>query len=238
MATELRRLGHDIAFYGPELPLPAGRFEAGIFANVGDTHRALDLCERVLNVSHGIIPAEQPQHGLRHAFTSEGVKRHWGGQGPVIRQPIDLQLWQPAERKRSRLLRYSYRAGLSFVPGIAARMGLSYGHLRTVTHEAARRAIQESACVLATGRAALESMACGVPVVICDHRSAYQGPLMSFAPMAQMFENYSGRGGVTATRENVERGVAEAIRYGSLRQHVEMHHCARKVVQQLLEVIG
>jgi hypothetical protein len=234
VAAELRRLGHEVETWGPALPLPSGRFDAGIFANVADTGKALPLCDKVLNVSHGIIPAEQPAEGLPHAFTSEGVKRHWGGSGPIIRQPIDTAFWTPGEARRYRLLRYSYRAGLPFVLDIARDMGLYYTHLRNASHEDARRVMRESVCVLATGRAALEAMACGVPVLICDHRSAYQGPLVSYSPATQMLENYSGRGGVEATREAVERGIEDAIRAGSQRLHVESHHDARKIAEELL----
>ena len=234
VATELRRIGHEVETWGPELPLTHKRFDAGIFANVAYTAKALPLCDKVLNVSHGIIPAEQPGHGLRHAFTSEGVKRHWGGCGQIIRQPIDLEFWSPAADRGQQLLRYSYRSGLPFVADIARDMGVNYAHLRQASHAHARQAMRESVCVLATGRAALEAMACGVPVLICDHRSSYQGPLVSYSPASQMLENYSGRGGMIATRETVEHGVKDAIRDGSLRAHVEMHHDARKVTAELL----
>src|SRR5690606_20373985 len=144
-------------------------------------------CDRWLAVCHGIVPDEQPPEG-RVAYTSEGVKRHWGGSGPVIRQPLDLAFWTPHAAPKRRLLRYSPRGGLAYLPDVSRELGLRYTHLRQASHEQARQAMRESACVLATGRAALEAMACGVPVLICDDRP-YQGPLVSFAPAAQMLEN-------------------------------------------------
>lgn len=224
--------GHDVVTWGPEWPLPSGEFDIGILANTMHTGAALARCKRSLVVSHGIIPDEQPIGGDLHAFTSEGVKRHWGGTGPVIRQPIDLSFWTPGEGRRA-LVRYSYRSGLVWLPQVAERLGLPFVHLRDVTHAQAREALRGAACVLATGRAALEAMACGVPVVICDDRE-YQGPLMSFAPAAQMMNNYSGRGGLAATRPDVERGIDEAMRFGSLRHHVETHHDAAKIAAEIL----
>jgi hypothetical protein len=88
--------------------------------------------------------------------------------------------------------------------------------------------------VLATGRAALEAMACDVPVVICDHRSAYQGPLMDLDIDGSMTRNYSGRGGETPTIENVRAAIEHAIDSGGKREHVLKHHDVRHVVDQLL----
>src|SRR5690606_29899250 len=151
--------------WGPEWPLPAGRFEVGIVANVPFTRPAMDLCDRVLVVSHGIIEAERPEGDLV-AFTSEGVRAHWGMQGPVIRQPIDLVFWSPAGGRRRYLTRFSYRGGLRYLPRVAHRMGLEFQHVAKLHPFDVRAILRDSACVLATGRAALEAMACGVPVVI------------------------------------------------------------------------
>src|SRR5690606_6899005 len=91
IAAELARLGHDVETWGPELPLPEGRFDAGVIANAGDTGVVVEKCDRVLAVCHGIIPAEHPPEGVPVAYTSEGVRAHWGGEGQVLRQPIDLE---------------------------------------------------------------------------------------------------------------------------------------------------
>lgn len=238
IAAELARLGYDVETWGPELPLPAGRFDLGVIANAGDTGAALEKCDRVLVVCHGIIPAEHPPAGVPVAYTSEGVRAHWGGAGAVLRQPIDLQFWSPAPVGRGFLTRFSYRRGLEFLPRLAERMGLRFRHVASLSPAEARSVLRSSACVLATGRASLEAMACGVPVVICDHRSAYQGPLLDPDTRGAMARNYSGRGGVTPTPANVAEAVQHAMGVGSLRSHVEAHHDARAVAAQLLELVG
>lgn len=237
VAAELRRLGHEAVTWGPEQPLPANAFDVGIVANVGDAGVAIARCERVLVVCHGIIPAEAPPKGMAVAFTSEGVRDHWSGLGPVIRQPIDLAFWAPQSesKNRNQLLRYSYRRGLGWLGQVAADLGMTYRHMDGVTHEQARAALCAAGCVLATGRAALEAMACGVPVVICDNRSAYQGPLLDPYPRSAMARNYSGRGGVAPTPENVADAVVEAMAAGSMRDWVAEHHDVRDIVPQLLE---
>ena len=235
VGAELARLGHEVVFWGPEWRFPVGSFDAGIVANVPFTRAVLPQCDRVLMVSHGIIPAEEPE-GSVVAYTSEGVRDHWGGSGPVIRQPIDLDFWSPGDGGKY-LTRFSYRRGLDFLPRLADRMGLRFRHVASLSQAEAREVLRSSACVLATGRAALEAMACGVPVVICDHRSAYQGPLMDPDTLGAMARNYSGRGGVTPTPGNLAEAVQHAMGVGSLRAHVEAHHDARKVTQQLLELV-
>lgn len=238
VAAELRRIGHEAVTWGPEQPLPAGRFDLGIVANARDTGVALEKCDRVLAVCHGIIPAEHPPAGVPVVFTSEGVRDHWGGTGPVIRQPIDLAFWSPAEAERRYLTRFSYRRGLDFLPAVARRLGLDFRQVASLSPEDARYALWQSACVLATGRAALEAMACGVPVVICDHRMAYQGPLLDEDVEGAMTRNYSGRGGVEATPAAVAAAVGRAMARGSLRAHVERHHGVSAIVGQLLEAGG
>ncbi len=237
VSAELRRLGHRTTFWGPEAQLPPGVFDFGIIANAPYTEAAFGACRSVLNVCHGIIRCEMPRDGARHAFTSEGVRQHWGGSGPVIRQPIDLAAWKlPKTRpKPSLIVRYSRQKGLPFLPDLAKSMGYGFAHGRGWSHTVARRMMGQAACVIASGRAAVEAMATGVPVLIADHRAKYQGPLMSFAPQMQLMENYSGRGGVEATREAVADGIERAIASGSLRTHVEMHHDVRCVVHSILE---
>lgn len=235
VAAELHRLGHHAETWGPEQALPGLRFDLGIVANAGDTAAALALCDQVLVVCHGIIPAEEPPAGLPVVFTSEGVRGHWRGAGKIIRQPIDLQFWTPGQRQHAQLLRYSYRRGLGWLGGIAAGLGMTFRHMDGVTHDAARDSLRSAACVLATGRAALEAMACGVPVVLCDNRSAYQGPLLDPDLCGAMQRNYSGRGGIVPTPENVAEAVLEAMTDGSRRGWVLAHHDVRDIVPQLLE---
>lgn len=233
--AEMERLGHEVAFWGPEWPLPAGRFDAGVVANATHTRAALARCGRVLVVSHGIVPDEAPA-GERVAYTSEGVRDHWKGDGPILRQPLDLAFWTPADAPRRFLTRFSYRRGLDFLPALAKRMGLQFRHVADLSPADARAVLRESAVVLATGRAALEAMACGAPVVICDDRR-YQGPLLDPDTTGAMARNYSGRGGVVPTPENVAEAVQHATGVGSLRRHVEAHHDARAVTQQILELL-
>ena len=236
VGRELQRLGHEVAFWGPERPLPAGRFDAGVVANVPHTRAALARCGRVLVVSHGIIPDEGPA-GERVAYTSEGVRDRWKGAGPILRQPIDLAFWTQTDAPRRFLTRFSYRRGLDFLPALAKRMGLQFRHVADLPPLDARAALRESAVVLATGRAALEAMACGAPVVICDNRK-YQGPLLDPDTLGAMARNYSGRGGVVPTPANVAEAVQRAMGAGSLRSHVEAHHDARAVTQQILEAMA
>lgn len=235
VAKELIKRGQYVVTWGPEQVVPLGGFDLGIIANVSDTARALDLCQKNIIVCHGIIPAEAPP-GNRAVFTSEEVRDHWGGDGPVIRQPIDLKFWSPVKYDKKYLTRFSYRSGLRFLPSLAASLGLQPNHLRNVHPEQARHIIRQSACVIATGRAALETMACGVPVVICDHRSAYQGPLLDLNTAGAMYRNYSGRGGITPTLANVKQAVGHAIAAEGMRAHVVKHHNVVNIVDQLLEV--
>ena len=76
-------------------------------------------------------------------------------------------------------------------------------------------------------------MACGAAVVIADDRP-YQGPLFDPDPLGSMTRNYSGRGGRTANKSELQLGIARAIQRGSLRAHAERHHNVRDIVQELL----
>jgi len=233
LGQEFVKLGYEVVFWEPRKPAPDGAFDAGIFANVAFTGKLMALCRKTLVVSHGIIEDEMPVGGDVVAYTSEGVKRHWGGAGPIIRQPIDLGFWWQAEAPRKGVVRYSYRDGLEFLGPLCDKMGLPYRHVRGVTHEQAREAMHGASCVLATGRAALEAMACGAPVAICDDRG-YQPPLVAYSIPSQMAENYSGRGGVEANMETVRAAINNAMQAGCQRRHVETHHDSRKIAEQVL----
>jgi len=138
-------------------------------------------------------------------------------------------------KNRNQLLRYSYRRGLGFLGEVAAGMRMTFRQMDGVTPEEARVVLRAAACVLATGRAALEAMACGAPVVICDNRSAYQGQLLDPDLEGAMTRNYSGRGGILPTPENVAEAVLEAMTDGPRRDWVREHHDVREIVPQLLE---
>ena len=235
VGDELQRLGHEVTYWGPEWPVPDVLFDAGILANVAYTRDAEAICWRVLKVAHGVIPDEQGGQGF--AATSEEVAKAWGCDGPVIRQPIDLDFWQPAERSRTLLVRHSYRRGLDYLPELAASLGLTYVHLRRDPPEIVRDRLQRAAVVIATGRAAVEAMACGAPVVIADDRK-YQGPLLDPDPVGAMARNYSGRGGVVPTPEVMRDAIVEARKRGSLRAHAEAYHDVRVVTNQILGLLG
>jgi len=237
VASELARRGHEVETWGPEQPVPLGGFDLGVIANVGDTERAKAYCRKTIVISHGIIPAEDPRGGLV-AFTSEGVRDHWGGQDAVVRQPIDLAFWSPGPGPKKYLTRFSYRGGLNFIPALARELKLEYRHVRTLEDRAVREILRLSACVLATGRAALEAMACGAPVVLCDHRSAYQGPLMDLDIKGAATRNYSGRGGITPGIHSVREAIKYNMKHGSRRQYVEDNHNVVDIVDQILELVA
>lgn len=238
VAAELRRLGHTVHVADRTMPA-VGSYDVGIFANAPHTARMASACRRVLLVSHGIVPDESPVGWLGPvAFTSEEVRAHWGLQGPVIRQPVDLGFWSPARRpKRRNLIRYANRGGLEWLPHVAHGLSLPFVHVRNATPVQARDMLREAACVLASGRCAVEAMACGAPVVICDDRH-YQGPLLASA-LVGMARNYSGRGGEVPTVENVTAAVVLAKSLGSdWRGHAELHHDVQRIVPQLLAEAG
>jgi hypothetical protein len=71
--------------------------------------------------------------------------------------------------------------------------------------------------------------------VICDHRSAYQGPLLDPDTFGSRARNYSGRGGVAPDVRGLIEAVRQAKAGGSMRGHVQDYHDARVIVDQLLE---
>lgn len=222
-----------MAEWGPEWPLPSGRFDAGVFANIDYTRAALRLCDRTLVISHGIIEPEKPEGDLI-AYTSEGVRDYWKGEGPIIRQPIDLTYWTPGDRQRTKLVRHSYRQGLDYLPKIAKAMGLEYVHCRHFHRDRVRDELQQAAVVVATGRAACEAMACGAKVVICDDRP-YQGPLLDCDVPHAMTQNYSGRGGMRPDRKSLEAAIEGATTH---LEHVQYNHDAMKVAEQILCLVS
>ncbi len=233
VASELARRGHEVETWGPEQPLPVHSFDLGVIANVSDTSAVLDQCDRRIVVCHGIIPAERPFGGTI-VYTSEEVRDHWGGLGTILRQPIDLMFWSPRHNTPRYLTRFSYRSGLGFVKQVAESLKLEYRHVRRADSRTVRAILRESACVLATGRAALETMACGIPVVLCDHRSAYQPALLDLNVGTAATRNYSGRGGFPPTQHTVREAVKYSMKRGSMRRYVEEHHNVVDIVDQLL----
>lgn len=235
VAAELHKRGYGVEV-ADRYNVLTQTFDVGIFANSSYTAPLANLCKRSILVTHGIVPDEAPGESFgKVMYTSEEVRDHWepGRVGGIIRQPIDLNFWKPRPVKRKFLLRVAGRSGLPMLFDVASALETPFRHLRNFDPEEARRVIRQSVCVLASGRAAVEAMACGIPVVICDARH-YQGPLMDLDILGSMGRNYSGRGGVKPTHENVEAAVVRAIAKGSLRSHVEQHHDVVDIVDQLL----
>lgn len=228
--AELERLGHEVQIWEPGYRA-SGFFDLCIAQHLKYTRPALNFCKRSVLISHGIIEDERPLSGCDvTAYVSEGVRDHWGGSGPIIRQPIDLGFWRPGNSDRTHLTRYSYRTAPT-----QTATGWPYRHVHGLTYEQAREAMQTSVCVYATGRAALESMACGSPTIIYDHRAAYQGPLMGPQSLAaNMRHSYSGRGGKKPSQIDVQKRTEWAMQQTGWREWVAEHHDSRKVTEGLL----
>lgn len=237
VAEELLRQLHAVTLWEHGERDPQNTFDLGILSNPKYTSRFARKCVRVKHVCHGIIEDEKPIHGQVY-FTSEDVRDHWQGNGEIIRQPIDLNFWSPPEGSEPReriMVRFSYRRGLDFLPEAATAMGLGFKHVKSADPETSRTILRKAAVVIASGRAAIESMACGTPTVLCDHRSAYQGPLLDRDIIDSKARNYSGRGGVTPNTVMVVAACQRAIKQGSLRKHVEENHDVKKIVQRLIK---
>lgn len=228
---ELERLGHDCEEWEPDMELPEGRFDLGIITNQQVTRPVFALCERVVYVCHGVVETDVPLPGA--VFVSEGTRAKWPGfDGPIVRQPIDLDYWSPDPAVQRRgAIRYSYRRAPTHCAAACEALGIPFRESGTIRRDEARRALQSAEIVFATGRAALEAMACGAKVVIYDHRKSYQGPLLALDIEADMAENYSGRSGFEPTLDDVIVAVRTAR---PSRGWVEKHHDARKIVQELL----
>ena len=229
-----------------------GMFDLGIFANYKHTKTAERFCKRVGYVCHGIIEAERPALHARTVYVSEGVKAAQAGAngyGAIVRQPIDLDFWSPGPSASPSdhpiAVRFSYRqsdtlceaAMVHFNRHVTGSLPWRYEHVYNATPDVARNKLRRASLAFATGRAALEAMACGVPVVLYDHRSAYQRPLLGRGLASQMAQSYSGRGGIEfPTVEQVVEEMQHALDLGPayFRQWVTVHHRAGNIVADLL----
>lgn len=237
VAKELIRRGHVVHFWEPGFPDP-GRYDLGIFANHRHTDHLFCNADKTLLITHGIIQEEKPVYGCDFvAAVSEEVRDHWELDCPIIRQPIDLDFWTEQITRRQAVIRYSYRAGLPEAQHAASILGLPYYHNRKLDHHTAKPMLQRAQCVLASGRSALEAMACGAPVVIADARTHYMKPLFSTDIEGQMERSYSGRGGHVPTPDGLCEAIRAAIQRGSLRGWVEKHHDSKKIVDQILGIL-
>jgi|GEM_PF-6882058 hypothetical protein len=235
--NELVRLGHDVTVWEPHdcKYYPEGTtFDLGIFANIDLTRNAIVTCKKSILISHGIIDAEKPDNSCDALmFVSEGVRDHWKMDGEIIRQPIDLEFWKPERLEKNKLTRYSYRYGNIHGEKVADMLDMDYLHAKDLTHRQARDVINSSHLVFATGRAALEAMACDVPTVIYDHRDAYQPALMGEWLHKEMKQSYSGRSGYTPSLSKVLAKAKKELNHYGWRKWVAENHDVRKIVKQL-----
>lgn len=218
------------------------KYDWVLVSNARYFERLLSRSQRTVGVCHGIIPDEQPRRQMvtRQAYVSEETRDNWTpGVGFIVRQPIDLDFWKPARKRRADLVvRASYRAEDSLSREFAAYLGESYIHARNLSHKRLREIYSRARVVFASGRAALEAMACGAPVVLYDYRSEYMPPTLDDRELNHsVTTNYSGRGGIMhptliqiihAFRRAEERGGQH------FRQWVEQYHDAEKVVRELV----
>lgn len=235
LKAQLEKRGHECVVWGPKLPEPWGRFDVGVLSNYKATKSARHWCDRVINVSHGIVDEERPAQHFSLVSTSEEVRDKWACGGGLLRQPIDLQFWRGGGKRRDCLVLYSYRArGCFGVDRLADRLRLAFVHLRNVPAKEAREALQCAALVCASGRAALEAMACEAPTLICDDRDYNGGPLLSFSIDQARRTNYSGRGGVDPRSIDLEVLAREAMTFSNSRAYVKRWHDAERIADELL----
>lgn len=231
MRSEFERKGHSVTEWQRDMHLPKQTFNLGVLANGKYTAPVASLCTRKIGVCHGIIPAEEPIDGLdSYFYVSENVRDHWDSDGPILRQPIDLNFWHDAGHGREGVVRYSYRNTPTHCPAVAKALGMSYRQVGNATHEQARDILQRAKIVFATGRAALEAAACGASVVIYDNRSSYQPALLDTDFERQMQFSYSGRGGIKPTLDDAVQAALDAQ---PRRAWVEQHHDVRNIAPRL-----
>lgn len=215
---------------------PKTRVDVAMIAHAKRTWVISGCAETVINVSHGVIPEEAPQTREKTVFTSEEVRSFWKRPGSVIPQPIDMDFWRPADTDRRSLLFYSYRSPDALgLDAVADKLGLEFRFLTNATPDEAREAMQSAAVCFASGRAALESMACDAPTVICDHRDYNGGPLCEIDMDRARFTNYSGRGGVSPSLEMLETAALQAIETQRPREYCAQWHEAGAVTEKLMQ---
>lgn len=234
MISQLTERGHQCSIWGPEFSAISGRYDLAIIANANFTDYAAGAWNSAINICHGIVSDERPSDQFKTFYTSEEVRAHWGGKGSILRQPIDLQFWNPATEARRRFVFYSYRAENVFgLDALAKELGLDFVWLKNVEAKEARACLQGAALACASGRAALEAMACGAPTMICDWRGYNGRPLVCPNMDKARAYNYSGRGGVSPSDIDMGKLARETMTFQRPREYVECWHDADKVVDQL-----
>lgn len=228
VSDELSRRGNTVHFWGPEFGQVKEKYDLGIFANLKFTAGAVPFCKSVKFISHGIISDERGGNGW--FFTSEEVRGKFKGE--ILRQPIDLSFWSSVDCEKKYLTQFSYRSELPWIDHLAEEFGLEPIRVFNSSKSDVRDILQRSKVVMATGRAAVEAMACGCCVVIADNRP-YQGPLLDFDVVGSMTRNYSGRGGVDITVDRMRVAIAESLGRGQMIDHVRRHHDVKDIADQL-----
>ena len=236
VARRFSILGHETHVWGPEWGKPEGSYDIGVIANIKYSAAAALLCDRVLNVSHGVIPAEEPSGAYPIACTSEEVRDHWKLPSQIIRQPIELSNWTPFGYKPEHLVLYSYRCpDSSQFQKLADALELPFIHLKNCTETEARSMLRKAALVCASGRAALEAMACGAPTLIYDWRP-YNGKTLFLQCLDDArLNNYSGRGGIEPRLQTVIQEARQVMAAGSQRKYIKRWHDADMIVCEILD---
>lgn len=223
-------------FWGPRMRLPSERFDLCLLANASKAYLAAKAARKAVNICHGVIAEEKPFGDLPVVYTSEEIRDHWRRPGPIVPQPIDMEFWSPDDSRRDLLLFYSYRSPESLgLERTAEALGLRFVWIKSATHETARAAMRQSAICFASGRAALEAMACNAPTVVCDWRDYNGGPLMQDDLEQAARRNYSGRGGVDPRAADLVEIARRTIEAQRPRDYVEARHEAKAVADALLK---
>lgn len=221
MARQLLRRGHEVEVYSlrigpfaatfpcPVVQSPTGKYALGLVNHNTCVSPALDACDCVVMTCHGVYPVlEQPVPGP-DAFVSvcEAVRDHlrcFGYEATVIRNGIEMEEYSGDTRiapSLTRVLSLCQGEEASYQVACAcARQGLEYRRegLDRNRLSSVRAAMEWADCVVGLGRTALEAMAMGRAVLVCDSRS-YMSPMMDGMVVPEnlgtiRYFNFNGRG--------------------------------------------
>lgn len=234
MDRALTDMGFEVTLWSPHDPIPDRTFDYHVMA-----HRAgLDIkAAKRIGISHGIIREEKPASGIPYIATSEEVRDHWELEGPILRQPIDLGLWQPHFFKYDRkVIHFDYRSECDLARKAAGKLGFKYERITNQDQRGCYTKIGDAEVVLATGRAALEASAMGRPVLIYAN-SPFYGRAVDPCYKSAMRHNYSARGGCRIGLNDLALCISQAIERGGWRSQVVEHHDHRKIAAQLVEIL-
>lgn len=197
MYCELLRQGHEVEVWSPR-PGPLSRSMRSIRVLKGKTYDlalvnhnvCLDrvvwhaVAPRVIFTAHGVLPkVEQPRPGAhRYVAISERVQDHLlqnGFQATVIRNGVDLATFHPITLPRRRLRRLGFLSNHYRGRPIIQRACENFGcdcQVISGVHDVAK-AINACDAIATIGRGAIESLACGRPLLIFDFPTLGDQPL-------------------------------------------------------------